>query len=180
MGTFLARFHANTQTQNFNVFTELSLIDMDWNNVVVAGSAAVTPLLPVPEKYSGTKRALRQYYHEELAPASDVDLFLYGLTEESAKEKIKQIERSVRDAILQETTCIRTKHAITIASQYPTRHVQIVLRIYKNISEIITGFDVDSSCLAFDGNQVWAAPRALAAFMTQTNQIDLTRRSPSY
>lgn len=165
---------------NFNVFTELSLADMDWSNVVVAGSAAVTPLLPVPEKYSGSKRALRQYYHEELAPASDVDLFIYGLTEDEAKEKIKQIETKVRDAILQETTCVRTKHAITIVSQYPTRHVQIVLRIYKSISEILTGFDVDCSCIAYDGEQVWAAPRAIAAFKTQTNHIDLSRRSPSY
>lgn len=61
--------------QNFNVFTELALSDLDWNNVVVAGSAAVTPLIPVPEKYRGSKRALRQYYHEILAPASDVDIF---------------------------------------------------------------------------------------------------------
>lgn len=31
---------------NFSVFTEQSLSDMDWSNVVVAGSAALTPLLP--------------------------------------------------------------------------------------------------------------------------------------
>jgi hypothetical protein len=61
--------------QNFNVFTELALSDLDWSNVVVAGSAAVTPLIPVPAKFRGSKRALRQYYHEILAPASDVDIF---------------------------------------------------------------------------------------------------------
>jgi hypothetical protein len=96
----------------------------------------------VPEKYNESKRALRQYYHEELAPASDVDLFLYDLTEEQAKDKIKQIEAKVRDSILQEVTCIRTKNAITIASQYPIRHIQIVIRIYKSISQILSGFDV--------------------------------------
>lgn len=165
---------------NFNVFSELSLADLDWNNVVAAGSSVVTPLLPVPDQYSGSKRALRQYYHEVVAPASDVDLFLYGLTEEEAVKKIKQIETKVRDAILTETTTIRTKNAITIASQYPTRHIQIVLRIYKSVSEILTGFDVDCSCAAYDGKQVYVAPRALAAYMTQINQIDLTRRSPSY
>lgn len=145
-----------------------------------AGSSVVTPLLPVPEKYSGSKRALRQYYHEIIAPASDVDLFIYGMSEEEALEKIKQIERKVKDSILAETTTIRTKHAITIASQYPTRHVQIVLRIYKSVAEILTGFDVDCSCAAYDGSQVYASPRALAAYMTQVNTIDLTRRSPSY
>ena len=58
-------------------------------------------------------------------PASDVDLFLYGLNEEQAIEKIKQIEQAIRDAILNECTVVRTKYAITIASQYPTRHVQV-------------------------------------------------------
>ncbi|KOC16985.1 ankyrin repeat protein [Aspergillus flavus AF70] len=165
---------------NFNIFSEGSLSDMDWNNVVVAGSAVVTCLMPVPEQYHGSKRALRQFYHDKYAPASDVDLFLYGLTEEQAIEKIKQIEDKIKNAILYETTTIRTKNTITIVSQYPTRHVQIVLRIYKSISEILTGFDVDCSCAAFDGKQVYASPRALAAYITQTNTIDLTRRSPSY
>jgi hypothetical protein len=125
----------------------------------------VTPLLSVPEEHASSKRALRSYYHEQLAPASDVDLFLYGLTKEPAIEKIRQIERNVRDALLVETTTVRTKNAITIVSQYPVRHVQIVLRIYKSVSEILTGFDVDCSCAAYDGNQVWASPRALAAYM---------------
>lgn len=165
---------------NFNLFSESSLTDLDWSNVVAAGSAVTTALLPVPEKWAGNKRSLREYYHEHLAPASDVDLFIYGLNEEQALEKIKQIERSIKDSILHETTTIRTKNAITIASQYPTRHVQIVLRLYDSISQIITGFDVDCACAAYNGSQVYASPRALAAFATQINTIDLTRRSPSY
>ncbi|KAH7088003.1 hypothetical protein FB567DRAFT_329745 [Paraphoma chrysanthemicola] len=165
---------------NFQLFSESSLVDMDWSNVVVAGSAVVTSLLPVPEKHNTSKRALREYYHQQLAPASDVDLFLYGLTEDQAVEKIKQIEQRIRDSILTETTTVRTKNAITIVSQYPTRHVQIVLRIYRSVSEILTGFDVDCSCAAYDGQQVYAGPRALVAYMTQINTIDLTRRSPSY
>ncbi|KAF7930900.1 hypothetical protein EAE99_004150 [Botrytis elliptica] len=165
---------------NFNLFSESSLADLDWNNVVAAGSAVTTSLLPIPEKWAGSKRAMREYYHEHLAPASDVDLFLYGLTEAEGLEKIKQIETNIRDAILHETTTIRTKNAITIASQYPTRHVQIVLRLYDSISQIITGFDVDCSCAAYDGKQVYMSPRAVGSFITQCNTIDLTRRSPSY
>lgn len=165
---------------NFSIFTEGSLSDIDWSNVVVAGSAVVTCLMPVPEKFRDSKRSLREFYHEQFAPASDVDLFLYGLTEEQAIEKIRHIENKIKGSILYETTTIRTKNTITIASQYPTRHVQIVLRIYKSISEILTGFDVDCSCAAYDGKQVYVAPRALASYITQVNQIDLTRRSPSY
>lgn len=165
---------------NFNLFSESALADLDWSNVVAAGSSVTTALLPVPEKWAGSKKSLREYYHRTLAPASDVDLFLYGLNEEEGLEKIKQIEKNIKDSILHETTTIRTKNAITIASQYPTRHVQIVLRLYDSISQIITGFDVDCACAAYDGNQVYAAPRAITSFVTQCNTIDLTRRSPSY
>ncbi|KAL2161459.1 hypothetical protein VTH06DRAFT_8021 [Thermothelomyces fergusii] len=166
--------------RNFNIFSESSLSELDWSNVVAAGSSVVNTLLPVPEKYGRTKRGLREFYHEKFAPASDVDLFLYGLTEEQAIEKIKAIEATVRDALLTEITVVRTKHAITICSQYPTRHIQIVLRIYKSISEILTGFDIDCSGAAYDGKQVYCTPRALQSYMTQINHIDLSRRSPSY
>lgn len=50
---------------NFNVFSESSLVDLDWNNVVAAGSSVVNCLLPVPEEYNESKRTLRQYYHEK-------------------------------------------------------------------------------------------------------------------
>lgn len=45
--------------KNFDLFSESSLIDLDWSNVVAAGSSVVTPLIPVPEKYNATKKALR-------------------------------------------------------------------------------------------------------------------------
>ncbi|CAG8909526.1 unnamed protein product [Penicillium egyptiacum] len=170
----------NEFKNNFALFTEGSLSEIDWSNVVAAGSAVMTSLLPVPEKYRNSKRGLRKYYHEEFAPASDVDLFLYGLTEEQALEKIMHIEDKIKNTILYETTTIRTKNTITIASQYPNRHVQIVLRIYRSVAEILTGFDVDAACAAYDGRQVYTSPRAIAAYITQANQIDLTRRSPSY
>ncbi|KAK2765211.1 hypothetical protein FQN54_008910 [Arachnomyces sp. PD_36] len=165
---------------NFRLFSESSLVDLDWSNVVAAGSSVTTCLLPVPAEHGASKKAQRSYYHDKLAPASDVDLFIYGLDEKQAVEKMKQIEKCITDSILEETTVVRTKNALTIASKYPTRHVQIVLRLYKSVSEILTGFDVDCSCTAFDGSQVWASPRALSAFVTQTNVIDITRRSPSY
>lgn len=52
--------------------------------------------------------------------------------------------------------------------------------MYKSVSEILTGFDIDAAGGAFDGKQVYVTPRALGSFITQVNHIDLTRRSPSY
>lgn len=46
----------------------------------------------------------REYYHQKLAPSSDIDLFIYALDEAAAIEKIKQIETHIRDSILAETT----------------------------------------------------------------------------
>jgi len=65
-------------------------------------------------------------------------------------------------------------------AQYPYRCVQIVLRLYSSPSEILTGFDVDAPCCAFDGTRVWANPRSIVAMMRQANTVDITRRSPSY
>ena len=136
--------------RNFNIFSESSLAELDWNNVIAGGSSVVNCLLPVPEEYNTSKRRLREFYHEKFSPASDVDSFLYGLTEEEAIVKIKQIESHVRDVLLTEVVSVRTKHAITICmfpraasrmlkhsnapitdkllrtgSQYPTRHIQV-------------------------------------------------------
>ncbi|RBR24578.1 uncharacterized protein FIESC28_02628 [Fusarium coffeatum] len=142
--------------KNFNIFSESSLSDLDWSNVVAAGSSVVNCLLPVPKGFDTTKRKLREYYHEKFCPASDVDLFLYGLNHDQAIEKIKQIERAVKDALLNEVT------------------------VTHPVSEILTGFDIDAAGAAYDGTQVFVTPRALGSFITQINHIDLTRRSPSY
>lgn len=48
---------------NFNLFSEQSLTDIDWDNVVACGSSVTTSLLPVPEKYAESKRALRYVIH---------------------------------------------------------------------------------------------------------------------
>jgi hypothetical protein len=167
---------------NFSIFSEGSLGSLNWDNVLAVGSSVATALLPLPAEFAqaDSKRKIRQFYHEKFAPASDVDLFLYGLDHEQAIEKIKHIERCINDSVLTETTTIRTKHAITIVSQYPTRHVQIVLRLYKSPAEILTGLDVDCSAVAYNGRQVYLTPRALGAYITQINNIDLSRRSPSY
>ena len=50
---------------NFNLFSESSLVDLDWTNVVAAGSSVVTSLLPVPAPYDESKRAQRQAHFSQ-------------------------------------------------------------------------------------------------------------------
>lgn len=67
-----------------------------------------------------------------------------------------------------------------VLAQYPYRNVQIVLRLYSSPAEVLAGFDVDVACCAYDGDRVWANPRAIVSMMRQSNTVDMTRRSPSY
>ncbi|RIA83139.1 hypothetical protein C1645_699703 [Glomus cerebriforme] len=90
------------------------------------------------------------------------------------------IYETVCNTIPWEVACFRSKHCVTILSQYPYRHIQIVLRLYNSPSEILTGFDVDCCSVGYDGENVWALPRAHQAIIKQRNIVDLTRRSPSY
>lgn len=65
----------------------------------------MTPLLVVPEKHAQNKKALREYYHEKLAPASDIDLFIYGIEDpEEAIKKMAAVEDTVTNNLLWETT----------------------------------------------------------------------------
>ncbi|KFH46191.1 hypothetical protein ACRE_030170 [Hapsidospora chrysogenum ATCC 11550] len=174
--------------RNFEAFTHSSLKGLDWSNVVVAGSSALLPLLPrrgdvtVPSD-PAVEDPVETYY-QRTAGSSDIDMFIYGLDEEAAIQKIAQLETAIREnqrLAHGVGMALRTEHAITFVSpKWPYRHVQIILRLYKSISEILTGFDVDCACVAFDGQRVYANPRSIAAIATRTNLIDLSRRSPSY
>lgn len=61
---------------NFNVFSESSLVDLDWSNVVASRSSVVDSLLPVADRYRDSKRSLREFYREKFCPASEVNLFI--------------------------------------------------------------------------------------------------------
>ncbi|KAL0477770.1 hypothetical protein AKO1_005229 [Acrasis kona] len=108
---------------------------------------------------------------------SDIDLFLYGLTEDQAQEKIIHIYETIKKNVVNfrktndnKTYIIRTKHF----------RVQVILRLYKSPSEILTGFDVDCCCVGYDGREVWASPRAVRAIKTRMNLVDVERQSTTY
>ncbi|KAL7621369.1 hypothetical protein AAE478_008690 [Parahypoxylon ruwenzoriense] len=174
---------------NFDAFTHGVLASLDWSNVVAAGSSALHPLLShrpdikIPDENS-VQDPLEAYY-QVVAKSSDIDLFLYGLDDEaSAIDRIFQIEEQVRRnqrLFSGGAISLRSENAITLISpRYPYRHVQIILRLYKSISEILTGFDIDGAYVAFDGKQVYSNPRGVTAIATRTNTVDISRRSPSY
>lgn len=176
----LETFKMNFAELTNNVFKDMK----DWNNVLVAGGAVLGALMNISDR-SAFQDTDGSFYSLVLVcclPAClcVVDLFLYGLTEEQATQKLKDIYFVVQAATKATCQIIRTKHAVTILGQYPTRHVQIVLRLYKSPSEILMGFDIDSCCVGFDGTTVWALPRAKRAICKRYNLVDMSRRSLSY
>lgn len=116
------------------------------------------------------------------AKSSDIDLFLYGCTQEEAEKKVHKICSLVSSEY---TRVMRTKNAVTFSStnfyvDNSSMEVQIILRLYKTKSEILHGFDVDSCCLGYDGKKVWATRRALFSLQKGYNTVSLDRLSPTY
>eukprot|EP01118_Nematostelium_gracile_P012221 TRINITY_DN4433_c0_g2_i4.p1 TRINITY_DN4433_c0_g2~~TRINITY_DN4433_c0_g2_i4.p1 ORF type:complete len:598 (+),score=159.56 TRINITY_DN4433_c0_g2_i4:17-1810(+) len=167
--------------QNFNLFTEYQLDrNFDWNNVFIAGGSVLAALQPVPELHGKNNQTKRNFYHKLAYLNSDIDLFIYGLNEQEANKKLEQIFESISENVPADVLCFRSEHAVTIISQFPYRHIQVILRLYKSPAEILMGFDVDACSVGFDGDKVWMTPRAHKALITQSNTVDMTRRSPTY
>jgi len=136
--------------------------------------------MPIPAEYDVDNASRRNYYHDVMYKDSDIDIFIYGLNEEEGTQKLIEVYNHIANFIPHKAVCFRSTNAITIVSQYPYRHVQIILRLYSSPAEIMMGFDVDSCSVGFDGENVFMTPRAHRAIMSRRNSVDMSRRSPSY
>lgn len=56
----------------------------------------------------------------------------------------------------------------------------MILRLYKSISEVLHGFDVDGCALGFDGKDIWMTRRCWYALKNGFNTVNFNRASPSY
>jgi hypothetical protein len=134
---------------------------------------------------------------------SDIDLFLYAMTEQEAENKIRHLydtfkanlsnpanqgryitmlnDLSERDCYQeQDIFMVRTRASVTFHFKYPIRPIQVILRLYKSPAEILMGFDIDCCCIAYDGINLWALPRCRRALNTRMNLVDVDRQSTTY
>lgn len=58
--------------------------------------------------------------------------------------------------------------------------VQIVLKTFKSIEDVLGRFELDCCCVAYDGERVLAHPRAVRAIVTLVNLVDLAYWSPAF
>lgn len=164
---------------NFHVVTDGLLRGLNWSNIVAAGSAVTASLFAAPSE-NASSLELGLDHHRSLVPTIPVDLFLYGLEDIDAVEKLIHIEECIKKAVGSDVLTIRTAQRITIVSQGPYRDVTISLRMHANVPDIISSQSIDSAAVVYDGSHFLASPRSLAAIMTLTNTIDLSRSSPTY
>jgi len=110
---------------------------------------------------------------------SDIDVFFYGdsdkqvpvslLAERIFKAVAVDGERWGLSRTSNVINIIRYQH---VWSMEVDAHVQLVLHIFKNAAEILTGFDVDCSAIGFDGSHVVALPRAIRALERGYNVVN--------
>ncbi|RIB25411.1 hypothetical protein C2G38_2166058 [Gigaspora rosea] len=162
--------------RNWKLFTEASLDGLDWSNIIVSGGSILACLLPLDQK---NHYKIRKHYTEAFA-SSDIDIHFYGIDEETAKKKMQHIYETVCRNVPFKVICVRGKNSVTIVSKYPYRHIQIVLKIYKPPAELFTNVDIASTCVAYDGKDVWTNPRGHQALITQCNLIEVELSSHSY
>jgi hypothetical protein len=108
---------------------------------------------------------------------SDVDIFLIAKTDKKAIEVIKTIIEQRTDG-----TFIRNSGTISfrLKSERGNVKVQIILRRYLSVSEVITGFDLDASCCAWFKNKVYTTRRGKRALDFGVNTVNIDLASNTY
>jgi hypothetical protein len=90
----------------------------------------------------------------------------------------KDHENNYRPTIDTDIEVYYNGHTVTL---YVNRiKVQIILRLYNTISEILHGFDLGSSAVGFDGNLVYLTTLSKFCFENLVNIVDCSRRSTTY
>lgn len=177
-----------TFRETFSHMTSQRLDGFDMSNMVVAGGSVLASLLFSYAGDTPTADVLRRQRSKYLQGMnfndSDIDIFLIGLSEAAATQRIQDLYDHLR-AVGGDTTVVRTKLAVTFIQDRLTNHrmprvIQVVLRIYQSPAEVLAGFDVDACCVAYDGERVWASSRARRAINGMVNVADESRQSLTY
>ena len=118
----------------------------------------------------------------------DIDFFIYGLDEDEANKKVEYIidyfsnmlfirKLTRASAVVTLSYVLITDNNTDINNKY---HIQIILRLYKTKSEILHGFDLGSSAVGYDGENIWFTTLSKFSYENKCNIVDSYRRSTTY
>ncbi|KAF8214866.1 hypothetical protein K438DRAFT_1749937 [Mycena galopus ATCC 62051] len=128
------------------------LKNLNWDNVIVAGGIVLGVLLSVGD--AGQEWA-----------ASDIDIYIHGLTPTQANDKICELFATFQANLPKgkRSLLVRNSKTITFYSSYPLRRIQIVLKLVKSPRAVLLNFDLDICAMCWDGNEFLMLPRAARA-----------------
>jgi hypothetical protein len=164
-------------TFNESFFKKYDILkELDFSNIIVAGGAIRNVLL------------------QEKDSASDIDIFLYGITNTvDATRKTDEIIRYIRQTIYHRkdyrNIVVTISNNVINIDIYDAKFgrkigkymkIQIIMRLYTSISEILHGFDLGASAVGFDGKTTYFTTLSKFAYLNMANIVDTTRRSTSY
>jgi hypothetical protein len=111
---------------------------------------------------------------------NDFDFFLVTKDQETADRDIQRlIDHTL--PLYGETVppvIVRTEYSVTLATSH--FKIQIILRLYNSMAQILSGFDLDSSAIGFDGQHVYCMPRFVRMLQRGYNLADPDRQSTTY
>ena len=144
---------------------------LDFNNIVISGGSILSCFQNKDPK--------------------DLDIFIYGLSVNEAKLKVEYLlNYFVTYAESNNITCyiFKTKNLIRVyydkyskfSQTENTLEIQIIPRLYSTIAEIIYGFDLGSSAVAFNGNELLFSLMGKYSYVNKCNIVDNERLSKTY
>lgn len=105
---------------------------------------------------------------------SDIDIFIYRDHERTLKNLVSYFCGNNYQFTR------RTKYLVQLESHDWSPPIQIILRKYSTIAEILYGFDIGSSQIGYDGKTLYYTVLSKFALETGYNIVDPSRLSPSY
>ncbi|BCS82655.1 ankyrin repeat protein [Cotonvirus japonicus] len=128
---------------------------------------------------------------------SDIDFFIYGLDEKDATARVEEwlldilckkpeepkntdTTKKPKNDEIKYYKVIRNNNSISILLDHADLKLQIIFRLYKSISEILHGFDLGSSAVGYDGENVYFTSLGKYCHEYSCNVIDTNRRSTTY
>ncbi|KAL8953396.1 MAG: hypothetical protein Q9222_000773 [Ikaeria aurantiellina] len=151
--------------KTFDRVTHGILQGLNWENIYVAGGMIFNTLLHVGDVNDEAKDIKE----------CDIDLYLYGLSPAEANQKVEEIYQvwSSRNkayclscGVSQQHTVVKTRRSINFIPEYPSRRLQIVLKLQPTPLDVLLSFDLDACALGFDGSRVLMLPRCARALET--------------
>lgn len=128
--------------------------------------------------------SIASLFHDRFNPGSqDLDVFVIGdIDKEALSQDMKNKKIIFNNNIIGLQKFMDFVDAGVAGVQYVSLKIQLIKRRYNNLSEILHGFDVDSSCIGVECHtkNIYVTKRFDYAYRNGYNTVDLDRLSPSY